>query len=88
MTYTEKQVFIGRMKRETGRVVELASLRCEMCGGHGFSAFEPLCTECSGDGTIDAWIYSDCGCPLESEGDLDCLICFPETETDLTEVAA
>jgi hypothetical protein len=88
MTYTEKQQFIERIKRETGRDIQLASLRCEMCGGHGFSTFEPLCSACCGDGHTDEWIYSSCGCPVEAEGDPDCLICFPDESVASCAVAA
>lgn len=77
MAYTEKQQFIERIKREMGRDIERASLRCEGCGGHGFSTYEPICTVCYADGYTEEWIYSACGCPVEIEGDPDCVLCFP-----------
>jgi hypothetical protein len=88
MTYTEQEQFAERVKRETGRDVRLASVRCEMCGGLGFSTFEPICTNCAGDGVTDEWIYVACGCPVETDGDPDCVLCFPGPIDEESAVAA
>jgi DnaJ-class molecular chaperone len=80
MTSSDQQ-FINRMKQETGREVEKASVRCSNCEGAGFAIWEPICTACAGEGVTDEWVYSDCNCPVEVDEnrDQDCELCFPES---------
>lgn len=62
-----------RIERETGRQIDWARVTCQMCQGHGFSAWEPMCEACTGEGSIWAWVYADCRHLLESE---ECEECF------------
>lgn len=79
MTNSDSQL-IERIKHETGREIEKASLRCGMCDGLGFSMWEPTCTACYGEGVTEEFVYSDCRCLVEKDEnpDEDCELCFPE----------
>jgi DnaJ-class molecular chaperone len=79
MTNSDRQ-FINLIKRETGRQIEKAPVRCDMCDGLGFSMWEPTCMACAGEGVADEWVYLDCNCRVEVDEncDQDCQLCFAE----------
>jgi hypothetical protein len=77
MTHNDKQ-FLESLRAATGRDVQFGNFRCDMCGGHGFSMFEPICTQCYADGETREAYFTDCECRVEKDDNPDCEKCFPE----------
>lgn len=87
MTHADKQ-FLESLEAATGRDVDFGVFRCDMCGGHGWSTYEPICTNCYGDGQIEAPYFTDCECRVDETDNRDCEKCNPEPPDEVAAAVA